>query len=52
MCGRDFAVPTTYFAKLNISAILLWEMTIVHWEWREGESSVYPPYGSEMDGSI
>jgi hypothetical protein len=27
------------------------EKTIVHWEWRDGESGVYPP-GTWLDGGV
>ena len=26
------------------------ERLTAYWEWKDGESSVYPPYGSEMTG--
>jgi hypothetical protein len=42
----------TYSGKPDTSTIPLWERTTAHWEWRDSESSVYPPYESEMDGSI
>ena len=34
----------TYSGKPDISAIPIRETTTAHWEWRDGESSLYPPY--------
>jgi len=40
-CVRDFVVLATYSSKPNTLAIPLYETPIMHWEWRDGESSVY-----------
>jgi hypothetical protein len=37
-------ILATYSGKPDIPAIPLWERTTAHWEWRDSESSVYPPY--------
>jgi hypothetical protein len=52
LCVVETLQLAIYSGKPDTSAILLWGRTIAYWEWRDGESSVYPPYGSEMDGSI
>jgi hypothetical protein len=48
--SRTFVVLATYFGKPEISAIPTWERTIAHWEWKDGGSSVYPPYWSNCHG--
>jgi hypothetical protein len=52
LCVVETLQLATYSGKPDTSSILLWERTTVHWEWRDGESSMYPPYGFEMDESI
>ena len=47
--SQDFVVLATYSGKPNTSAIPLWERTTAHWEWRDGESSVYPSYKNIWD---
>ena len=39
--SRDLVVLGTYSGKPNTSAIPLCERPTTHWEWRDGESSVY-----------
>ena len=41
----------TYSGKPDISAIPIRETTTAHWEWRDGESSVYPP-SNGLDGGV
>jgi hypothetical protein len=50
-CGRDLVVLATYSSKSNTSVISLWERTITHWEWRNGESSVYTSCESTRSGA-
>jgi hypothetical protein len=38
----------TCFSKPKISVILSCERPITHWEWRDGETSVYP-HGQGLD---
>jgi hypothetical protein len=48
---RDLAVLATYSGKPNTSAIPLCERPSTHWEWRDGESSVYTSCESTRSGT-
>ena len=48
--GWDFIVLATYSGKPDTSAIPLCERPTMHWEWRDGKSSVYTSYVSARSG--
>jgi hypothetical protein len=48
LCVVETLQLATYSGKPDISVIPLWERTIAHWEWRDSESSVYPPYWNRV----
>jgi hypothetical protein len=48
LCVVETLQLATYSDKPDTSAIPLWERTIAHWEWRDGKSSVYPPYWNRV----
>ena len=43
-------VLATYSGKPNTLAILLCERSTTHWEWRDGESNIYPFCESTRSG--
>ena len=48
---ESLLVLATYFGKPNTSVIPLGERTTTHWEWRDGESSVYTSYECARSGA-
>ena len=49
--NQDFVVLATYSGKPNTSAIPLCGRPTMHWEWRDGESSMYTSYKTTRSGT-
>ena len=49
--SQDLVVLATYSGKPNTPAIPLCERPTAHWEWSDGESSMYTSYGSTSSGA-
>ena len=48
---QDIVLLATYSGKTNASAIPMHERPTTHWEWRDGESSVYTSCESARSGA-